>query len=146
MDVILLLKALLLGVIEGLTEFLPISSTGHLILASEWLEFNRPEAKTFEVVIQFGAILSVCWQFRARLSAVVTTLPRDPASRRFVLRLLVAFLPAAVLGLLLHGFIKRVLFSPLVVAWALLVGGVIILLIERWAPASRSRWPRSCGA
>jgi len=147
-DVILLFKALLLGVIEGLTEFLPISSTGHLILASEWLEFNRPEAKTFEVVIQFGAILSVCWHFRERLSTVALTLTepveahtagttvraRKASSRRFAVRLLVAFLPAAVLGLLLHGFIKEVLFSPLIVAWALLIGGVVILMIERWAP------------
>ena len=137
MDVILLLKALLLGVIEGLTEFLPISSTGHLILASAWLEFNRPEAKTFEVVIQLGAILSVCWHFRQRLSTVALTLTREASSRRFALRLLLAFLPAAVLGLLLHGFIKQVLFSPLIVAWALLVGGVVILLIERWAPPPR---------
>jgi undecaprenyl-diphosphatase len=136
-DVILLLKALLLGVIEGLTEFLPISSTGHLILASAWLEFNRPEAKTFEVVIQLGAILSVCWHFRQRLSTVALTLTREASSRRFALRLLLAFLPAAVLGLLLHGFIKQVLFSPLIVAWALLVGGVVILLIERWAPPPR---------
>lgn len=137
MDVILLLKALLLGVIEGLTEFLPISSTGHLILASAWLEFNRPEAKTFEVVIQLGAILSVCWHFRERLSTVAMTLTREASSRRFAVRLLVAFLPAAVLGLLLHGFIKQVLFSPLIVAWALLIGGVVILMIERWAPPPR---------
>jgi undecaprenyl-diphosphatase len=136
-DVILLLKALLLGVIEGLTEFLPISSTGHLILASAWLEFNRPEAKTFEVVIQLGAILSVCWHFRERLSTVALTLTREASSRRFAGRLLVAFLPAAVLGLLLHGFIKQVLFSPLIVAWALLIGGVVILVIERWAPPPR---------
>jgi len=136
-DVILLLKALLLGVIEGLTEFLPISSTGHLILASAWLEFNRPEAKTFEVVIQLGAILSVCWHFRDRLSTVALTLTREASSRRFAVRLLVAFLPAAVLGLLLHGFIKQVLFSPLIVAWALLIGGVVILMIERWAPPPR---------
>jgi undecaprenyl-diphosphatase len=136
-DVILLLKALLLGVIEGLTEFLPISSTGHLILASAWLEFNRPEAKTFEVVIQLGAILSVCWHFRERLSTVALTLTREASSRRFAVRLLVAFLPAAVLGLLLHGFIKQVLFSPLIVAWALLIGGVVILMIERWAPPPR---------
>ncbi len=137
MDLSLFLKAVLLGIVEGLTEFLPISSTGHLILASDWLEFNRADAKTFEVVIQLGAILSVCWHFRRRLSGVAQGLGRDDDSRRFVLNLLLAFLPAAVLGGLLHGFIKQVLFSPLVVAVALIVGGVVILLVERLAPAPR---------
>jgi undecaprenyl-diphosphatase len=127
----------LLGIVEGLTEFLPISSTGHLILASDWLEFNRADAKTFEVVIQLGAILSVCWHFRRRLGGVVQGLGRDDDSRRFVLNLLLAFLPAAVVGGLLHGFIKQVLFSPLVVAIALIVGGIAILLVERLAPAPR---------
>jgi len=132
-----LLKAVLLGIIEGLTEFLPISSTGHLILASDWLDFNRADAKTFEVVIQLGAILSVCWHFRQRLTTVVQGLGRSDESRRFAQNLIVAFLPAAVLGGLLHGFIKQVLFSPLVVAWALIVGGFVILLIERLAPQPR---------
>ncbi|MGE3774351.1 MAG: undecaprenyl-diphosphate phosphatase, partial [Gammaproteobacteria bacterium] len=137
MDLSLFLKAVLLGIVEGLTEFLPISSTGHLILASEWLEFNRADAKTFEVVIQLGAILSVCWHFRRRLTGVVQGLGNDDESRRFVWNLLLAFLPAAVLGGLLHGFIKQVLFSPLVVAIALIVGGIAILLVERLAPAPR---------
>lgn len=137
MDLSLFLKAVLLGIVEGLTEFLPISSTGHLILASDWLEFNRADAKTFEVVIQLGAILSVCWHFRQRLSGVARGLGRDDESRRFVLNLILAFLPAAVMGGLLHGFIKQVLFSPLVVAVALIVGGVVILLVERLAPAPR---------
>lgn len=132
-----LLKAVLLGIVEGLTEFLPISSTGHLILASDWLDFNRADAKTFEVVIQLGAILSVCWHFRQRLTTVVQGLGRSDESRRFAQNLIVAFLPAAVLGGLLHGFIKQVLFSPLVVAWALIVGGFAILLIERLAPSPR---------
>lgn len=133
----MMLKALVLGVVEGLTEFLPVSSTGHLILASEWLEFNRPEAKTFEVVIQLGAILSVCWHFRARLWPVATGLTHSRVAQGFVLRLLCAFLPAAVLGLLLHGYIKSVLFSPTVVAWALIGGGLAILAVERLAPPSR---------
>jgi undecaprenyl-diphosphatase len=132
-----LLKAVLLGIVEGVTEFLPISSTGHLILASDWLDFNRADAKTFEVVIQLGAILSVCWHFRQRLTTVVQGLGRSDESRRFAQNLIVAFLPAAVLGGLLHGFIKQVLFSPLVVAWALIVGGFAILLIERLAPRPR---------
>lgn len=139
MDLSLFLKAVLLGIVEGLTEFLPISSTGHLILASEWLEFNRADAKTFEVVIQLGAILSVCWHFRQRLGGVVQSLGHSDESRRFALNLVLAFLPAAVLGGLLHGFIKQVLFSPLVVAIALIVGGFAILLIERLAPAPRVR-------
>lgn len=134
MDLILLLKAVVMGVVEGVTEFLPISSTGHLILASDWLEFNRPDAKTFEVVIQLGAILSVCWHFRTRLGNVVRTLGDNDNSRRFAIRLIVAFMPAAVFGLALHDFIKHVLFSPLVVAWALVVGGVLILVVERFAP------------
>lgn len=137
MDLSLFLKAVLLGIVEGLTEFLPISSTGHLILASDWLEFNRADAKTFEVVIQLGAILSVCWHFRQRLTTVVQGLGRSDDSRRFAINLMVAFLPAAVLGGLLHGFIKHVLFTPLVVASALIVGGFAILLVERYAPAAR---------
>ena len=132
-----LLKAVLLGIVEGITEFLPISSTGHLILASDWLDFNRADAKTFEVVIQLGAILSVCWHFRQRLTVVVQGLGRSDDSRRFAQNLLVAFLPAAVLGGLLHGYIKQVLFSPLVVAWALIVGGIVMLMIERLAPVPR---------
>lgn len=139
MDLTLFLKAVVLGIVEGLTEFLPISSTGHLILASEWLEFNRADAKTFEVVIQLGAILSVCWHFRRRLSGVVQGLGRDDRSRRFVVNLALAFLPAAVMGGLLHGFIKQVLFSPLVVAVALIVGGFVILLVEKLAPTPRVR-------
>ena len=139
MDLTLFLKAVVLGIVEGLTEFLPISSTGHLILASEWLEFNRADAKTFEVVIQLGAILSVCWHFRRRLSGVVQGLGRDDRSRRFVVNLALAFLPAAVMGGLLHGFIKQVLFSPLVVAVALIVGGFVILLVGKLAPTPRVR-------
>lgn len=137
MDFSLYLKAVLLGIVEGLTEFLPISSTGHLILASEWLDFNRQDAKTFEVVIQLGAILSVCWHFRQRLSGVIRGLGRSDDSRRFTRNLILAFLPAAALGGLLHGFIKQVLFTPVVVAWALIVGGFAILLVERLAPAPR---------
>ena len=131
-DSLLLLKAVLLGLIEGLTEFLPISSTGHLILASRWLEFNRPEAKTFEVVIQLGAILAVCWEYRRRF---IDTLCRwqVPDSRRLMLNVVLGCLPAAALGALCHDFIKTVLFQPGVVATALIAGGIAILLIERRA-------------
>ncbi len=137
MDFSLYLKAVLLGIVEGLTEFLPISSTGHLILASDWLDFTRQDAQTFEVVIQRGATLSVCWHFRQRLAGVVRGLGHSDDSRRFTRNLLLAFLPAAALGGLLHGFIKQVLFTPVVVAWALIGGGFAILLIERLAPAPR---------
>lgn len=136
-DFVLYLKAVLLGIVEGLTEFLPISSTGHLILASDWLDFNRPDAKTFEVLIQLGAILSVCWHFRSRLAGILREMGQTDRSRRFALNLTLAFLPAACVGLAFHGFIKEVLFSPLVVAWALILGGFAILLIERYAPQAR---------
>lgn len=126
-------KALLLGIVEGLTEFLPISSTGHLILTAELIGFDGDTADTFKIFIQLGAILAVCWYYRTRLAAVARGLPGDPASRRFVLNLAVAFVPAAVIGFLFHGTIKSVLFSPVVVATALIVGGIAILVIERFA-------------
>ena len=131
MDNVFYLKAVLLGLIEGLTEFLPISSTGHLIIAGDVLQFTRGEEKTIEVFIQLGAILSVCWYFRGRLAAVARHAHRDPLAQRFLLNLAIAFCPAAVLGALLHGFIKQRLFSPVVVAGALIAGGAAILLIER---------------
>src|SRR4030042_2652897 len=97
---ILLLKALILGIVEGLTEFLPVSSTGHLILVGDLLDFNDEKGKMFEAVIQFGAILAVCWEYRARLGAVAAGLQAGKEdARRFVLNLLIAFMPAAVLGL-----------------------------------------------
>ena len=136
MDSLLLLKAVLLGVVEGVTEFLPISSTGHLILASRWLEFNRPEAKTFEVIIQLGAILAVCWEYRQRFTATIVDW-RNPHSKRLVLNVMLGCLPAAVLGALCHDFIKGVLFQPLVVAATLVGGGLAILAIERMAPSPR---------
>ncbi|MCL5669303.1 MAG: undecaprenyl-diphosphate phosphatase [Gammaproteobacteria bacterium] len=137
MDMLLYLKALLLGIIEGLTEFLPISSTGHLIIAADLLAFNGGSAKTFEIVIQLGAILAVCWHYRAKLFNLARALPGDSASQRFALNLLIAFAPAAVLGLLLHKTIKEYLFTPFNVAIALVLGGLVILWIER-----RYRTPR----
>ena len=130
MDLLLLLKAFILGVVEGLTEFLPISSTGHLIVVGDLLNFNDEVGKVFEVVIQLGAILAVCWEYRVRLTGVAVRLPSDPAARRFVSNLVIAFLPAAVLGLAFIKIIKGYLFNPFSVAVAFIVGGLIILLIE----------------
>lgn len=122
--------AAILGVIEGLTEFLPVSSTGHLILFADLLGFKEPPGKTFEVMIQLGAILAVVILYFRKLWGTLVGLPSDSSARKFALSILIAFLPAAVLGGLLHGFIKSHLFSPLVVASAFIVGGVIILVVE----------------
>jgi undecaprenyl-diphosphatase len=130
------LQALILGMVEGLTEFLPVSSTGHLILVGDLLGFQGPEGKVFEVVIQFGAILAVCAVYFQRLLRVALGLPTDPGARRFVLAVLLAFLPAVVIGVVARDFIKGVLFNPWVVSWALILGGIAILWIERrdWEP------------
>lgn len=127
------LHAVLLGVIEGVTEFLPISSTGHLILANRWLDAGVPN-HVFEIVIQLGAILAVVWLYRAKFLHAVTGLRHDPAARHFVRNVLIAFLPAMVIGALAHAFIKQVLFNPTVVAWGLIVGGIAILVVERIKP------------
>lgn len=127
-------QAILLGVVEGLTEFLPVSSTGHLILAGWLLGFDGPPGKVFEVAIQLGAIVAVSILYFRRLWRVAAALPTSPAARRFALALLLGFLPAMVLGALFHGFIKGVLFSPWVVVTSLVLGGVAILLIERARP------------
>lgn len=135
MDPILLLKAAVMGVVEGATEFLPISSTGHLILAGDWLGFDKQHyaaAETFEVVIQLGAILAIVWLYRAKILDVLRTLGSREPSRRLVINLVIAFLPAAIVGLALHDFIKNRLFNPIIVAAALVIGGVLILLIEAW--------------
>ncbi|WP_025601305.1 undecaprenyl-diphosphate phosphatase [Burkholderia sp. WSM2230] len=130
MDWLLACKALILGIVEGLTEFLPVSSTGHLIVAGSLLNFTDAHAKTFDVVIQLGAILAVCWEFRRRIATVVTGLPSRPDARRFTLNVIIATIPAVVLGLLLEKSIKAALFSPVPVAFALVVGGVVILWAE----------------
>ncbi|QFY44173.1 undecaprenyl-diphosphate phosphatase [Candidatus Methylospira mobilis] len=131
MDIAVWLQALILGVIEGLTEFLPVSSTGHLILAGDLLGFNDDKGKLFEVVIQSGAILAVCWEYRAKILSVVGGLHHDPSARRFVLNLFVAFLPFALLGFLFGKTVKLYLFNPLTVALAFIVGGLVILWVER---------------
>lgn len=134
MDPILLLKAFILGIVEGATEFLPVSSTGHLIIVGDLLNFNDDKGKVFEIVIQLGAILAVCWEYRAKIGHVVASVATERASQRFMLNLALAFMPAAMLGLAFHGQIKQYLFNPFTVAWALIVGGVAILVIERFAP------------
>ena len=132
-----LLTAALLGLIEGVTEFIPVSSTGHLILASHWLGQTGEAAKTFDIFIQLGAILAIVWLYRQRLTHAVLAARSDPVSRRFLLNLLIAFLPAAIVGFLAHDWIKQRLFTPTVVASALVVGGLVILLIERLHPRER---------
>jgi undecaprenyl-diphosphatase len=127
----LLVKAAILGIVEGLTEFIPVSSTGHLIIAGGLLGWDDDRAKVFHIAIQTGAMLSVIWYFRVRIAGVVTGLPHDPAARRFASNVLIASIPAVVLGLVLGRTIKAVLFHPVPVAIALVVGGVIIILVER---------------
>ena len=131
MDSILLIKAAILGVVEGLTEFLPISSTGHLILVGDLLGFNDERGKVFEIVIQFAAILAVCWEYRVKILSVIRGLPREQGAQRFATNLVVAFMPAAVLGLLFASKIKQYLFAPVPVALAFIVGGVFILWAEK---------------
>ena len=147
MDTTLLLKAAILGIVEGLTEFLPVSSTGHLIILGDLLGYNDETSKVFKIVIQLGAILAVCWDYRVRLTKMVAGLPNDKPSQRFAAMLFIGFLPAAVLGLMFHSTIKALLFNPITVATALIVGGVIILYVEKRAYHPRilsvdeMRWP-----
>lgn len=131
MDLTLALKALILGIVEGLTEFLPISSTGHLILAADLLGFNDDKGKVFGIVIQTGAMLAVVWEYRARFAGVLAGLFSDARAQRFAMNVLIAFIPAAVLGLLFGNHIKAALFKPLPVAIAFIVGGLVILWAER---------------
>lgn len=130
MDLLILFKAFILGIVEGATEFLPISSTGHLIIVGDLLNFNDEKGKIFEVVIQLGAILAVCWAFRQRLLEMANSLG-NKQTQGFVKNLLIAFLPAAILGFLFHKKIEHYLFSPITVAIALILGGLAILLIEK---------------
>lgn len=131
MDFVLLFKALVLGIVEGLTEFLPVSSTGHLIVVSDLIGFNGETAAVFNITIQLAAILAVCWEYRSRLRAVIGGLRSEATARNFVRNLLIAILPAGILGLLFHQTITQVLFHPIPVALALIAGGMLILWVER---------------
>ncbi len=131
MDIALAIKVIIMGIVEGLTEFLPISSTGHLILAGSLLNFTGEKVKVFEIVIQAGAMLAVCWEYRVRIANVILNFHRDILARRFVVNVLVAFLPAVVLGLAFGKAIKAHLFKPVPVALAFIVGALVILVVER---------------
>lgn len=128
------LVALFLGLIEGLTEFIPVSSTAHILLTGHFLGFQSA-GKTFEVVIQLGSVLAILTVYAAKLWAVFSSAPRDPAARQFILSVLIAFLPAVVIGVLAHDFIKTVLFeSPMLISVMLILGGVVLLFADRMAP------------
>jgi len=129
------MNAIIMGLVEGLTEFLPVSSTGHLLLMDKILGFKGPEGNVFEIVIQFGAILAVVAVYFARLWKVVIEAPKSAEARRFIFAVTLAFLPAMVIGAAAHDFIKAVLFNPYVVAVSFIIGGIAILWIEKKAPA-----------
>lgn len=137
MDIVLAIKAVIMGLVEGFTEFLPISSTGHLILTEHLLGFQgmQEQINVFEIVIQAGAILAVCWEFRARIAAVLSGLFSERKQQRFALNVAIAFLPLAVLGMLFGNVLKEYLFKPVPVALAFIIGGIIILVVERRAAA-----------
>ncbi len=139
MDMLILLKALIMGIVEGLTEFLPISSTGHLILTGSLLNFTGEKIKTFEIVIQAGAIFAVCWEYRARIASVLGGLGSDKTAQRFAVNVVVAFLPAAVLGVLFSKKIKQYLFAPVPVALAFIIGAFIILWAEARQRANKGQ-------
>jgi undecaprenyl-diphosphatase len=131
------LAALFLGVLEGLTEFIPVSSTGHILLAGHFIGFESA-GKTFEVVIQLGAVLAVLSVYATKLWGVFSAAPHDPVARRTIFSVLVAFLPAAFIGVLAHDFIKTVLFeSPRLIAVMLILGGIVLVFVDRIAPAPR---------
>lgn len=131
------LIAAFLGLLEGLTEFIPVSSTGHILLAGHFLGFNSA-GNTFEVVIQLGAVLAILSLYAAKLWAVFRDAPHDPQARRFILSVLIAFLPAVFIGVLAHDFIKTVLFeTPILIAVMLILGGIVLLFVDRFAPEPR---------
>jgi undecaprenyl-diphosphatase len=130
LDITLLIKAAIMGVVEGLTEFLPISSTGHLIVVGSLLDFTGERAKAFEIAIQSGAMLAVIWEYRQRFVSTFSGITHDPVAQRFAMNIAIAFTPAVIIGLAIGGFIKSHLFHPVPVAVALIVGGFVILWVE----------------
>lgn len=133
-----MLKAIIMGLVEGATEFIPVSSTGHLIIAGEWLDFlDKDKRDVFEIMIQLGAVLAVCVEFRQRLIQTVQRIQTDPDAQHLVRNLVIAFLPAAILGLAFHHQIKEFLFSSFTVGIALIVGGILILIIEKFVPPGK---------
>jgi len=131
-EIIGIIQSIILGIVEGVTEFLPVSSTGHLIVAGELLSFTGEKAKVFDIFIQLGAILAVVWYYRVKIVTVVKDIGGS-STNKFIANLFIAFLPVAIIGLLIHSWIKQYLFNPSTVALALIVGGILILVIERSA-------------
>jgi undecaprenyl-diphosphatase len=140
-DIELLFKAAVMGVVEGLTEFLPISSTGHLILTASLIRFTGDMVKVFEIAIQAGAMLAVIWQYRERLGNTAKGITHDPVAQRFALNVLVAFIPTMVVGVTIYSFIKKHLFHPVPVAVAFIVGGLVILAVEAYHKRRYGRQP-----
>lgn len=128
-----ILIAIVLGLVEGITEFLPVSSTGHLLLVGPWMRFSDEKAHAFEIFIQFGAILAVIWDLRAPIGSMLVRARTEPAPRRFLGAVALAFLPAALVGFVFHKKIEASLYFPRPIAWAFIVGGVVILIVEAWA-------------
>jgi undecaprenyl-diphosphatase len=137
MDLYLFFVAVVLGIVEGATEFIPVSSTGHLIIVADWFGYTGRQATVFMVVIQLAAILAIVWLYRQTVVAVLGTAARDPSSRRFLINVIIGTIPAALVGFLAHDWIVTYLFGPVTVAGALMVGGIVILLIEWWCPPTR---------
>ena len=131
MDVMIALKAIILGIVEGLTEFLPISSTGHQIVVADLIDFGGERAMAFNIIIQLGAILAVMWEYRRKILETVFNVPHQPQAQRFTANLLIAFLPAVVIGVAFADLIHEYLFNPITVAAALVIGGVVMLWAER---------------
>jgi undecaprenyl-diphosphatase len=134
-DYYLILAAIILGVVEGATEFLPISSTGHLIIVSDLLNFDNSSHQVFEIVIQLGAIVAVVMEYRKKLTAMVLGLSHEKSAQDLAINLIIAFIPAAILGLIFYGQIKLYLFNPVTVSVALIIGGIAMIIIEKKMPA-----------